>query len=378
MSLKLFKLEDYLSEREFKASYMFCASDLETHSMAQILDMADSEGRDLWSNLKLNYTEPYGNPILRKEISKQYQPALTPEDLICFAGAEEGIYCMSHALLDASAHVIVIAPCYQSLETIPASICEVTKVNLMSSEHWRLDLERVSSSIRVNTRLIIINFPHNPTGTTISAQLQNELIELCRAHNIWIFSDEVYRLLEIDAVDRLPAIVSKYEKGLSLGVMSKAYGLAGLRIGWIGCRDTALLNKMSNIKHYLSICNSAPSEVLALIALRSSEQILARNLSLMRRNILLLDNFFDEYSTLFEWTRPKGGCVGFPRFKGSYLIDDLAENLMAETGVLILPGSVFDIDRNHFRIGFGRDNMTEALTHFKEFISRDLKKSFER
>lgn len=374
MKLPLFKLEDYLSEREFQAEYMFCSSDMETHSVAEIVSMADAESIALWNNLKLNYTEPFGNPILREEIAKIYSPSIAGNNILCFAGAEEGIFCMSHALLDKDSHAIIVTPCYQSLEAIPSSICEVTKISLSYEDGWQLDLEKIKDNIRPNTKLIIVNYPHNPTGAMITVDEQRKLIEICREKGIWLFSDEVYRLLELDQADRLPPMASQYEKGFSLGVMSKAYGLAGLRIGWITCQDKEALQKMSNLKHYLSICNSAPSEVLSLMALRSSEKVLSRNLSLMRDNINKLDQFFENYSTWFEWKRPKGGCVGFPRLKASVSIESFAEQLMEKCSVLLLPGSVFDASGNHFRISFGRKIMPEALNRFQNFIEQHQSK----
>jgi len=291
-----FKLETYLAAREFSAPFNFCASDLESFPMSEILALADEEGLRLWNDLQLHYTEPAGLPELREEISEQYGTSIGPDHVLCFAGAEEGIYSMAHALLDPSDHVIVVTPCYQSLQALPASICSVSTVPLNYEEQWRLDLERVEEAIQTNTKLIVINFPHNPTGALLTHQQQERLIGLAREHGIWIFSDEVYRLLEIDPSDRLPPIASQYERGLSLSVLSKAYGLAGLRIGWIACQNQHMLKQIGEVKHYLSICNSAPSEVLALIALRASSTIHARNSTLMNQNLKILDRFFEEYA----------------------------------------------------------------------------------
>ena len=140
--------------------------------------------------------------------------------------------------------------------------------------------------------MIAINYPHNPTGKVISLDLLNDLIEISRKHDIYLFSDEVYRLMERDANKRLPQIADAYENGISLNVMSKAYGLPGLRIGWIASQDLQLLDKMEKMKHYLSICNSSPSEFLAVVALKSGEQILSRNRKIIEDNLKLLNPFF--------------------------------------------------------------------------------------
>ena len=366
-----FKLESYLAVREFSAPYNLCASDLETHSMNEILRMADREGLSLWNNLQLHYTETKGHPLLREEISKDYGKHIGEEQILCFAGAEEGIYCMAHTLLGPEDHAVVVTPCYQSLESLPSSICSTTKVPLQYQKGWELDVGAIANAIQSNTKLLVINFPHNPTGALITQETQKELIELARKHDLWIFSDEVYRLLEIDPTDRLPPIASLYEKGLSLSVMSKAYGLPGLRIGWIACQNTQLIGMMNEIKHYLSICNSGPSEILSLITLRASEKIHARNASLMQGNLELLDQFFEEYSDWFEWVRPKGGCIGYPLFRGQLPVDQLADDLLQQSGVLILPCSIYDDNHNHFRISFGRKSMPEALERFVQFIEKN-------
>ena len=363
-----FKLENYLAVREFSSRYLLGSSDAESRSMAEILAMADEECLNIWNNMQLSYTETRGHPLLRKEISCLYADSIKPKNVMTFTGAEEGIYATCHALLGSQDHVIVVTPCYQSLESVPASICDVTAIALAYEKNWELDISAIKQAIRPNTKLLVINYPHNPTGAIISKQQQSELIELARANDMWILSDEVYYYMELDPADRLPLIANVYQKGLSLGVMSKAFGLAGLRLGWIACQDTDALLRIDNMKHYLSICNSAPSEVLALMALRNKEEILQRNLEIMRSNIVLLDDFFNNHQDHFEWVRPKGGCIGFPKIKLDISSFDYCEQLLYEKGVVTLPGDIFNSSDNHFRIGFGRRNMPEALKEMEDFI----------
>src|SRR5262249_14315295 len=141
------------------------------------------------------------------------------------------------------------------------------------------------------------------------------LVTLCRKHGIWLFSDEVYRLLDANTgIEHLPQAADCYERGLSLNVMSKALGLPGLRVGWIAAADRELLGRMERVKHYLSICNAAPSERLALIALRARDSILARERAMLAANLAALDRFFARHPDRFEWYRPDGGCVMYPRY----------------------------------------------------------------
>ncbi len=369
MNLPIFKLEDYLATREFSAPYMFCASDMETHTMSELLAMADEECQQLWNTLDFRYTETTGHPLLRQDISQMYADSITSEHVLCFAGAEEGIFCAAQSLLTPEDHAIVAVPCYQSLAAIPGSLCETTPIHLHPENQWQLDVEEVKRRIRPNTKLILINYPHNPTGTLIDSATQHALVELARANDIYIFSDEVYRLLEVNDQDRLEPIANVYEKGLSLGVMSKSLGLPGLRIGWIATQEKAVLHQCSQMKHYLTICNSAPSEILSMMALRAREQILERNRQLMRTNLRQLEEFFESYADRFEWVRPQGGCTGFPELKmGGMTIDTFADQLLDQEGVVILPASVYDLESNHFRVSFGRSHMPEALSRFQRFV----------
>jgi aspartate/methionine/tyrosine aminotransferase len=370
MPLPVFRLEEFLGEWEFKAPYLLCCSDAETWSQEEILSFADDETTSLWKNLKLSYTEVSGLSILREEIATLY-PRCQADNILCFAGAEEGILCASQALLTPADHAIVITPCYQSLEELPRHTgASVTTIELAEQDRWELDLNRVKAAIRSNTKMLFINYPHNPTGMRLERSKLDELVALARHHGIIIFADEVYRLLGAVEGEHEPPIAELYERGISLGVMSKAFGLAGLRVGWIATQSKEMLKKMEQVKHYASICNSAPSEVLSLIALRSRVSLLARNNKIVRDNMAILDEFFKNQQAKFSWVRPTGGCVGFVRYHGSDGVDRFCEELVAAEGVLLLPGRVYNDSQQHFRIGFGRKNMPDALTRLQKFVQK--------
>lgn len=370
MRLNVFKLEDYLAQYEFSAPYLLCCSDAESFSMQEILAMAGSEEKALWDNLRLGYTETFGLPALREQIAHSLYPQLNADNILCVAGAEDGIFCTLHALCEPGDHVIVLTPCYQSLKEIPAAKgATVTCINLREENQWRIDLDEIKRTIQANTKCIIINFPHNPTGQVITPQELNELVAVCAAHDLWLFSDEVYRLLGKPQEGWASPTAELYPKAISLGVMSKAFGMAGLRIGWIACQDKTLLKKVEQVKHYTSICSSAPSEILSLIALRNKDHILARNNQIVADNLQLLDTFMGEYQSLFEWIRPQGGCTGFVKYKGQDTVEDFTARLVKEKGVLLMPAPIYDHPSNHFRIGFGRKNMPEALERLKVFLN---------
>ena len=180
--------------------------------------------------------------------------------------------------------------------------------------------------------------------------------------------------MERDPAIRLPHAADVYDKALSLNVISKAYGLPGLRIGWIVCKDKQILARMEAYKHYLSICNSAPSERLTIIALRAREQILARNRALVNHNGDQLDTFFNEFPEFFQWRRPDGGCVGFPRYTGVGDTNQFCEDLVEKAGILLLPPKIYrseliETPQDRFRIGFGRGNIEAGLDAFRDYLS---------
>ncbi len=360
-----FRLETHFSKWEFKARYHMTASDAESMSLRDLLAMASPEQREAFDSLWLGYTETFGAPDLRETIAELYQHR-GADEILCFAGASEGIFAANSVILDRDSHAIVVTPNYQSHETLPVAICEATGIPLNPDEAWSLDIDRLAAAIRPNTRLVTINFPHNPTGAILPPDRYQALIELCRKHGIYILHDEIFNGLGPSGTRHLPFIADVYERGLSLNVMSKAYGMPGLRIGWIACADTELISKMERMKHYLSICNSGPSERLAKIALQNRDAVLARNNAIVDANLPKWDAFFARYPDLFDWRRPDGSCMAFPRYKGSEGVEEFCRKLVEQSGVLFLPSTIYRSDlnptpRDRFRLGFGRRELDDGL-----------------
>lgn len=367
-----FELERYFSKWEFTATYHMTASDIESMSLSELLNLASDKDKETFNQLWLGYTETFGHPELREQIANTYDTA-SPSNILCFAGAEEGVYIAMRVLLDPEDHAIVVVPNYQAAETLPLEICEVSGIPLDENDNWSLDIDRLRKEIRPNTKLISINFPNNPTGAVLEKTRFDELISICRTNGIYLFSDEVYRLVERDPAIRLPQVADVYEKGLSLNVMSKTYGFSGLRIGWVMTKDMVVLQRMERYKHYLSICNSAPSERLAIIALKVKDKILERNRALVDHNAKALEIFFNEFPDRFEWIRPDGGCVGFPKYLGEEGASQFCENLVKKTGILLLPPEIYRSEliqtpQDRFRIGFGRRKIEEGLNVFRDYL----------
>jgi aspartate/methionine/tyrosine aminotransferase len=366
MNLPPFKLERYFAQYEFKAKYLLCSSDCESLSIGDLLAYepeADENLKRTW----LGYTESSGAPFLRKEISRIYTGIL-PEQVLVHSGAEEAIFLFMHAVLKPGDHVLVHWPCYQSLFEIARSIgCEVTFWEARPENRWALDLDGLKCQLRSNTRAIIVNIPHNPTGWLMPQSDFQTLNNLIQERGIILFSDEVYRELEYDPSDRLPSACELNPSAVSLGVMSKAYGLAGLRIGWIATQNGSVLNRMASFKDYTTICSSAPSEYLAELALRHRDRIVNRNLLLIQDNLSHLDAFFKAHADRFEWVRPLAGPIAFPRLIDGD-IGQFCHQLVTSSGVLLLPGTMYDHPGNHFRLGFARRNMPQALAQLEQFL----------
>ena len=340
----------------------------------ELLALADDETRALWDGLELGYTESTGHPLLRREIAALYE-TIEADEVLTFAGAEEAIFCLANVLLGPGDHAIVTWPAYQSLyEVGRAAGADVTLHELHESDGWAIDIDRLRAQVTPATRLIVVNTPHNPTGMLADRATYDALVAIAAESGAHLLVDEVYRGLEFDESERLPTGADALERGISLGVMSKAYAMAGLRIGWLATHDRELLGRLAAFKDYTTICSSAPSEILSIIALRAGPQVLARSRGIIAANLELLDAFLDDWADRFTWVRPRAGSIGFARLTvPGVRIDDWAAELVRAEGVLLIPGSQFEYPGNHFRLGFGRTDLPEALGRLEAFAERTLR-----
>jgi aspartate/methionine/tyrosine aminotransferase len=364
-----FKLERYFAQYEFKAKYLLSPSDCESLTQSEVLAMADPETYALWEGLSLGYTESPGHPLLRHEIASQYKNVRSDNTVV--AAPEELVYIAINTLLSPGDHLVCIAPAYQSLyEIAKANGCSVTEWAVEpDGNRWRLPVESLEAAITPQTRLLIVNFPHNPTGYLPTAAEFEAIINIARRHNLYVFCDEMYRLLEHNPDHRLPAMADAYERGISLSGLSKSFALPGLRIGWLATQDSALPAKWLAFKDYTTICNSAPSEILAIIALRATVSIVQRNLTIVQDNIEVAKAFIASHADSFEWFEPDGGSIAFPKWTRPDSLDDFCRRIVEERGVMIVPGSIFDYPGPHFRVGLGRRNLSEVLEQVAEFFS---------
>jgi len=372
MRIEDFELERFFARYEFAVRHLLCASDVEGWPMADLLALADPETAALWRDLRLGYTEAPGHPLLRAEIATLYD-TITPDQVLVFSGAEEAIFVTANVLLSPGDHAIVAWPAYQSLhEVARATGADVTLHELREEDGWAIDVDALRSQVTPHTRLIVLNVPNNPTGYVPDAATYRSVAEIAADCGATLLCDEVYRFLEHDGLGRLPAGADLGPGGVSLGVMSKSFALAGLRIGWLATHDGSLLDRAARFKDYTTICASAPAEILSLIALRAREPVLARSRAIVEGNLALLDAFFERRAGQVSWVRPKGGPVGFPRITDALPVDRLAQGLLEAEGVLIAPAEIFGHHGNNFRLGFGRTDLPVALAGLEAFLDRTL------
>jgi len=366
-------------KRDFKGkSFSLSNSFANPLSHAELVELTKTRNDlDLlkeYNDHSLEYTANGGSIDLRQEISKLYGPTITHENVLVFAGGQVAIQTAAQAFAR-NAHSIVFTPGYQSAVESPEwamNSTGVTQIPRRADQNWQIDLEQVQAAIRPDTKYMVINEPYNPGGIVMKQTLQDELVELCDKHGIVILADEVYRLLEHDEQDRIPAMADAYQRGISCVTMSKPWGACGVTIGWLACPDAGMIEQLWNCQYFGTACMSRASELQAIMVLRASDTILKDRISIIRRNKeLLMDVIEKKYSDLFEWRRPNAGAIAFVKFKGPLTTLELG-NLLAQRGISIKPAYCFsnevtkDID--YFRVGFGEEKMPLALNEFVKVV----------
>ncbi|MEQ9021481.1 MAG: aminotransferase class I/II-fold pyridoxal phosphate-dependent enzyme [Pseudomonadales bacterium] len=337
------------------ARHFLSTGSVEPLVLQEVLQLANEAEHEQWQKLILDYTPACGDRLLREEISALY-PGLHADNIVTFAGAQEALFVSYHALLNKGDQIAVFTPYFEPLgltargigarvRNIPMEYCE--------TKGWQPDLDFTLNCLTSGTKMAVLNFPHNPTGYLPSANELQQLVSRARDIGIWIFSDEVFRGLEFNRNERLPPVASLYEKSLSLGVSSKAYGL-GTRLGWIATQDKTLIHRMLEIKEYLSICNSASDELLTRIVLRNGEKILQKNLQIIQSNINKIEQMANNLP--YTWIPVKAGCLAFPLLRKNQDAQEYSKRLVCDRETLILPGHCFAGDNHCIRLGFGRRN----------------------
>ena len=302
--------------------------------------------------LLLPYGDHLGAERLRRLIAADGD-SLSPDHVLVTAGATSGLFIIATSLLGPDAHALICAPNYATnLETPRAVGADVETIDLRFEDGWRLDLERIASRLRPDTRLVSITYPHNPTGSAITPGELEALVALVERHPIArLLVDETYR--ELAYGDPLPMATTLSPRVLAVSSMSKTYGLPGLRVGWLTCRDDRLMETLLAAKEQIFICGAVVEEELAARVLEQRSVVLTLVHAKTQRHLAVVRDWIHGHE-LFEWVEPNAGVVCFPRIRPEIAIDvdGFYRALLEEHGTYVGPGRWFDQDPRFFRLGF--------------------------
>ena len=369
MKIARFETEHFFAKYEFNTPYQLCNSDCETMSIEALLELADVS-LTAFTQQTLGYTESQGNPELRQSIANTYQYC-SPENIIVLATPVEGIYLTARALLNPGDEVIVLSPAYDALINMFEHVVgnqNVKKWNFHPSDNgWELRIEELSQLLSSKTKMIVVNFPHNPTGYIPSPQMQQNIITIAEQNDVWLFSDEMYFGLVHEGTEKIPSMADLSPKAIVLSGLSKTYGLPGLRTGWLVVPNEQLKEEYVNWKFYTSICSPGPSEFLATAALKVWNELRQRSLTQINSNLKIADEFFHRWPSHFTWHRPLAGSTALVRCHVNS-VNQITERLATEAGVLIQSGQTLGSDDQHMRVGFGRSAFATAIGKFDNWL----------
>ncbi|MFD2052464.1 aminotransferase class I/II-fold pyridoxal phosphate-dependent enzyme [Mesorhizobium calcicola] len=321
-------------------------------SESSIADQKLSDIRLSLPDLTLFYGEHRGDKELRALIAAQ-DAGVSPDDVLVTAGAAGALFIISTSLLSADDHLVVIRPNYATnIETPRAIGCAIGFVDLAFEDGFAIDVGQVAAAIQPNTRLISVTCPHNPTGTMMGRAELDALIALAESRNCHLLVDETYR--DLSYGKRLPSAASLSPRAISVSSLSKAFGIPGIRIGWLITRDAELQEKFLAAKEQIGICGSVIDEGIARGMLQRRDAFLAALLPEMAKRRDIVQAWIDR-EPLVDWVRPEGGVVGFPRLNvdPGFDLDRFYVNLLENHGAYVGPGHWFEMPKRFFRVGFG-------------------------
>lgn len=397
--VKPFEVEEWMDTHETTAKYNIAESCAASISINDLQTLSKDGNVQLWDPFtKLTYGSIRGSPELRSNIARLYSGAaasspLSEENILVTPGAIAANLIVFYALIRSGDHVICHYPTYQQLYDVPASLgAEVSLWKAKEDKEWQLDIEELKELIRPNTRMIIINTPQNPTGAIIPHATLSALIDIASSHQppIIILSDEVYRPMfhTVAPTSPLfpPSVISlSYPHAVAIGSLSKAYALAGLRVGWIASRDSSIVEACAKARQYISISVSQLNDRVASVALGQDcvDSLLARNLDIARTNVQILEKWIDQHAWATKWAKPVAGTTAFVKFeRDGVAVDDegLCERLSKEMGLLLVPGSrCFGGGKDfkgYVRVGFCCE--TKVLEEGLEVLGKWMRENYEQ
>lgn len=355
MKIEPFALERWMTTYETVVRYDLAESGVQPLSTRELLDFADyDESLERLLDTRLGYSEARGTEELRTLLAGLYRDT-GPDEILVTTGAIEANFLLFNVLLSPGDHVVTVHPAYQQLQSVPKAIgCDVSLWRLRPENGFRYDVDELERLVTDRTRLIVINTPHNPTGAVLSPDDLRRVYGIAERVGATILSDEAYRWLTLPGRPPLAEPARDLgPRGISVGTLSKPFGLPGLRIGWLAA-PTEIVNACWGQRDYITLSPGKLNDFLATIAIRGRERIFARTRELSAGNLAHLEGWIHQREGLIDWTPPQGGLLGLLHYNLDVPSLELANRLAEEASVMVAPGSVFGFE-HHLRIGFGGD-----------------------
>lgn len=373
MLIEPFALERWMTRWELDVDCDIAESGILPLSLDELFglvgkDIAAEIDREI-HRMPLAYSEARGTRALRSAIAATYARA-DPDDILVTTGAIEANFLLFHSLVRSGDHVIAVSPAYQQLHSVPRSIgADLSLWDVRTADGFAYDLNRLEALLRPDTKMIVLNSPHNPTGAMLTQDELHDVVGLAERSGAWILSDEAYRWLEHPGGERLPVPLHDLsERAISVGTLSKPFGLPGLRVGWFAA-TSEVVQAAWGLRDYVSLSPSGISDVLARVVIDHRDMILPRNDSIISGNLLTARAWFAEHADLVRWNEPKAGLLAMMRYDLPVDSATLADGLASDARVMLAPGSTFGLE-HHLRIGIGQrpDLFAEGLRRTAEYM----------
>ena len=373
MKIKTFKVERWMNDYEEQAVYNLGETCIDSLKLGELLELCGEDQETFFKELadtRLTYSHIFGSPEFLKGVAGLYEN-LKPECVIPTHGAVGANNQIIHTLIEPTDNMVCVMPTYQQHYSIPESIgAEVRILQLRPENQFLPDIEELKSLVDENTKMITFNNPDNPTGSWIPRESMEEMVEVARSVGAYVLCDEVYRGISEDG-SYMHSVVDLYEKGISVGSMSKIFSLAGLRMGWIATRDEEVVHLVHERRDYDTISCGVIDDMLASMALANKEKIFARNREILLKNRAILDEWVNETEGV-HYVRPVAGTTALVYYDMDIPSYDLCVRLIKEKGLLFTPGSAFEME-GAVRIGYAFDSklLRQGLDKFAEFLKEN-------
>ena len=357
MKIEPFLLERWMTRHETHVKFDIAESGILPLSTQDLLNFEPAERRAATLaellDLPLGYSEARGTEALREALAATYT-GVSAEQILVTTGAIEANYLLFHELLEPGDHVIAPYPAYQQLYSVPRAIgCDVSLWPVGPETNYEYDLNRLEPLITPKTKLIIVNTPHNPTGAMLSPQDAARVYAMADRVGAWVLGDEAYRWLAVPGGAPFAKPMDEHgARGISVGTLSKPYGLPGLRIGWM-VAPPAIVQRCWGLRDYITLSPGKLNDALARLGLRHHDSIIARNTQIIQANLGAATTWIDARRDYLSWTPPKGGLLALLKYDLPILSLELADRLALEHSVMLAPGSAFGYEY-HLRMGIGQ------------------------